>query len=77
MTTPDLGAAEHIQRAKAELAAGDYDAAHCNALIAIAELLQANVANIYAEGVMTGGVAVADALGQTMQIIGLGLEKPQ
>lgn len=68
---PPLTTAEHITTAKSALAAGgssDYAIAHT--LVAIAELLQANIAEAFVEGAKVGAGAAADAIGQVMNITG-------
>lgn len=67
-----LTTAEHITNAKDVLASGgstDYAVAH--ALVAIAELLQTNIAETFIEGAKTGSLATAEALGKVLDITGV------
>lgn len=52
--TPDMTPADHVARAKAELAAGDHQAAQTHALIAIAEQGQPADGDEFAAGVRAG-----------------------
>lgn len=61
MSTNAKTPAERIQRAKEELDAGAVDYAQASALIAIAELLQINIADTYAAGVLAGSDVTAGA----------------
>ena len=76
-----MGAAQHITRAKQELAAGDHTAAQTHALIAIAEQGQPiehaiDAAEAYGNamiaGVEAGATATAEAFGQISKILGGG-----
>lgn len=61
---PPLTAAEHIARAKSDLANGseaDYAIAH--ALIAIAELMATNMTNTIIDAAARGAMATAEAVG--------------
>ncbi|WP_165797904.1 hypothetical protein [Mycolicibacter virginiensis] len=64
--------AEHIERAKDDIAHGQPEAATAHALIAIAELLSANVVETYAAGVLAGGEATATAVGALLNGVGSG-----
>lgn len=70
-TREPLTPAEHITNAKEVLAAGgstDYAVAH--ALVAIAELMQANSAETFVSGVKVGAEATANAIGQVLDATG-------
>lgn len=60
-TQPEWTPAAHIARAKAEIIAGDHTAAQTHALIAIAELLSANLTESYNAGVLAGTAVGAEA----------------
>lgn len=61
--------ADHIARAKEQLANGVPDYAIANALIAIAESLQTSINEAYAAGVLHGGTATAEAIGTVMGVV--------
>jgi hypothetical protein len=70
---PSLTPAEHIARAKAELArGGDADAAIAHAVTAIAELMATNMIDVIVDATTRGAVATADALGTILNVVNPG-----
>lgn len=73
---PPMVAGDHIVRAKAELAAGEYRPAMAHALVAIAEVLLVSTTEAYGNamiaGVEAGATATAEAFGQISKILGGG-----
>jgi hypothetical protein len=69
---PPLTAAEHIDRAKTQLANGwqaDYAIAH--ALVAIAELMATNMTDIIIDATARGALATAEAVGSIFNVVGI------
>jgi hypothetical protein len=71
-----VNAAEHIDRAEADIARGRTQDATAHALIAIAELMAINVSEAYGTaviaGVEAGAMATAEAFGEINKIFGSG-----
>ena len=69
---PPMVAAQHITRAKQELAAGDHTAAQTHALIAIAELMATNMTDVMTDVILDattrGAVAATEALGTILSV---------
>lgn len=67
---PSLTPAEHIARAKAELAKGGApQSAIAHAVIAIAELMATNMTDVIVDATTRGAVATADALGTILNVV--------
>lgn len=69
--------AEHIERAKDDIAHGQPEAATAHALIAIAELLATNMTNTIIEATTNGALATAEAFGSVLGAVNPGTTAPQ
>ena len=69
---PPMVAGDHIVRAKAELAAGEYRPAMAHALVAIAELMATNMTDVMTDIILDattrGAVAATEALGTILSV---------